>query len=249
MKNNILLYGSKSTALLITKVINNYKKELNLRFFNTKKGKLKIKYIFDPLSKKPNFKTNAIFSNKSKDLKKFISDSSFFINCIGLNHGKARYLVSCELEKFNCKPLSVVNISAFIDSSVKLGKGAIVMPNSTVHSYSKIGDYCILNTSSIIDHECTIGKGTHVMGGSYIAGKVTVGNFVTIGANSTILQNLKIADGAYIGAGSVVTKNVRKNEVVVGNPAKFLRYNTHNYDLKVFKNLSKTKKKTKKFKK
>ena len=75
-----------------------------------------------------------------------------------------------------------------------LGKGAIVLPNSTVHCYSKIGDYCILNTSSTIEHECTIGHGTHVMSGACIAGKVKIGNFVTIGTNSTILPNLKISD-------------------------------------------------------
>ena len=246
MKNNIFICGSKSTALIVSKVLNNYRNELNLSFLNvkeSKKNKLKIKYIFDPFSKKVSFKTNAIFSNKSKDLKKFISNSGFFITCIGSNHGKARYLISRELEKFHCKPLRIVNKFSFIDSSVILGKGTIVMPNSTIHCYSKIGDYCILNTSSTIDHECTIGHGTHVMGGTYIAGKVKIGNFVTIGANSTILPNLKISEGAYIGAGAVVTKDVKKNEVVIGNPAKFVRYNTHKYDLNIFKQLSKTKKK------
>ena len=81
------------------------------------------------------------------------------------------------------------------------------------------------------------------MGGTYIAGKVKIGNFVTIGANSTILPNLKISEGAYIGAGAVVTKDVKKNEVVIGNPAKFVRYNTHKHDLNIFKQFSKTKKK------
>ena len=245
MRNNIFICGSKSTALIVSNALNNYKKELNLKFLNvnvSKKNKLKIKYIFDPFNKKPSFKTSAFFSNKLKDLKKFVTNSDFFVTCIGLNNGKARYLISRELEKFSCKPLSIVNSSSFIDKTAKLGKGSIVMPNSTVHCYSKIGDYCILNTSSTIDHECKIGHGTHIMGGAYIAGKVTIGNFVTIGANSTILQNLKISDGAYIGAGSVVTKNVKKDEVVIGSPAKFLRYNNHKYDLKVFRDLSKNKK-------
>ena len=245
MKNNIFIFGSRSTALIVSKVLNNYRNELNLNFLNVKefkKNKLRIKYIFDPFCKKISFKTDAIFSNKSKDLKKFISNSGFFITCIGSNHGKARYLISRELEKFHCKPLRIVNKFSFIDGSVILGKGTIVMPNSTIHSYSKIGDYCILNTSSTIDHECTIGHGTHVMGGTYIAGKVKIGNFVTIGANSTILPNLKISEGAYIGAGAVVTKDVKKNEVVIGNPAKFVRRNTHKYDLSIFKQLSKIKK-------
>ena len=49
------------------------------------------------------------------------------------------------------------------------------------------------------------------------------------------MPGLKIEKGAFIGAGAVVTKNVKKNEVVVGNPAKFLKKITHKVDLKIFK--------------
>ena len=234
MKNNIFIWGSKSKALIICKVISNHKKELNLNPIN-KKNNLKVKYIFDPYNKKPSFKSNAIFSNKVNDLKKFLKNSSYFIVCIGSNFGKARYFISCELEKMNCKPLSIINKYSFLDSSSTLGKGIIIMPNVTIHCYSKIGDYCILNTSSTIEHECNIGYGTHIMGGACISGRVKIGNFVTVGTNATILPNLKISDGAYIGAGAVVTRNVKKNEIVVGNPAKFVKYNNHKYDLKIFK--------------
>ena len=108
------------------------------------------------------------------------------------------------------------------------------MPNCVVNCYSKIGDFSILNSSSTIDHECELGKGTHIMGGASIAGRVKIGKYVTIGTNATILPDLKIADGAYIGAGAVITKNVKKNEVVAGNPGKFIRMNQHDCDLSFF---------------
>ena len=75
------------------------------------------------------------------------------------------------------------------------------------------------------------------MGGASIAGRVDIGNFVSIGTNATILPDIKIEDGAYIGAGSVVTKNVKKNEIVVGIPAKKSGVNSHKYNLKPLKNL------------
>ena len=53
--------------------------------------------------------------------------------------------------------------------------------------------------------------------------------------NATVMPQLKIESGAFIGAGALVTKNVKKNEVVVGNPAKFLKYVSHEFDLKIFK--------------
>jgi UDP-2-acetamido-3-amino-2,3-dideoxy-glucuronate N-acetyltransferase len=48
----------------------------------------------------------------------------------------------------------------------------------------------------------------------------------SIGANATILPGLTIGPGAMIGAGAVVTRNVPANAVVVGNPARIVRYTT-----------------------
>ena len=125
------------------------------------------------------------------------------------------------------KPLSIVSKFSIIDESVQLGKGTQIMPNVTINNHSKIGNYCIINTSATIDHECIIGNGVHIMGGASLAGRVKIGNFVTIGTNATILPNIKISEGAFVGAGAVVTKNVGKNAMVVGNPAKFIKVNKH----------------------
>ncbi|EPW3450604.1 TPA: serine acetyltransferase, partial [Acinetobacter baumannii] len=46
---------------------------------------------------------------------------------------------------------------------------------------------------------------------------------VYIGPQVCILENVRIGTGAMIGAGSIVTKNVEKNKVVVGNPAKAIK--------------------------
>ncbi len=52
----------------------------------------------------------------------------------------------------------------------------------------------------------------------------TLGNNVEVGANSVILGGITIGDGAKIGAGSVVVKNVPPGAVVVGNPARVVRF-------------------------
>ena len=65
------------------------------------------------------------------------------------------------------------------------------------------------------------------MGGASIAGRVKIGNYATIGTNATILPDITIGEGANVGAGAVVTKNVKKNQIVAGNPAKYIRMNKH----------------------
>lgn len=53
---------------------------------------------------------------------------------------------------------------------------------------------------------------------------VLIEDDVWIGAQVTILKGVNVRKGAVIGAGSVVTKDVPKNAVVVGNPAKIVKY-------------------------
>ena len=55
-------------------------------------------------------------------------------------------------------------------------------------------------------------------------GDTVIGNDVWIGQNATILPGVHIGDGAIIGANSVVGSNVEPYTIVVGNPAKTLRY-------------------------
>lgn len=54
--------------------------------------------------------------------------------------------------------------------------------------------------------------------------QVVIGNDVWIGCNSLILGGVKIGNGAIIGAGAVVTKDVPPYSVVVGVPAKVIKY-------------------------
>ncbi|MDB9714907.1 hypothetical protein OAA63_03830 [Candidatus Pelagibacter ubique] len=40
---------------------------------------------------------------------------------------------------------------------------------------------------------------------------------------ATIRNGVKLANGCFVSAGSVVTKDVKKNALVFGYPAKFIR--------------------------
>ena len=54
--------------------------------------------------------------------------------------------------------------------------------------------------------------------------KTIVAKGASIGANATLLAGIHIGKGSMIGAGSVVVKDVPDYAVVVGNPAKIIRY-------------------------
>lgn len=52
----------------------------------------------------------------------------------------------------------------------------------------------------------------------------TIGDNVTLGANVVIIGNVHIGNNVIIGAGSVVVKDVPDNAVVVGNPARTIKF-------------------------
>jgi virginiamycin A acetyltransferase len=67
--------------------------------------------------------------------------------------------------------------------------------------------------------------------------KIIIENDVWIGSNVTITAGVRISNGAIIGAGSVVTRDVPPYAIVVGVPAKVIKYrfsqNTINALLKI----------------
>ncbi|MHA7220432.1 DapH/DapD/GlmU-related protein [Arthrobacter sp. MDT1-48-3] len=53
---------------------------------------------------------------------------------------------------------------------------------------------------------------------------IVLGANVWIGANATILPGVTIGRNAVVAAAAVVTKDVPDNAIVVGSPAKVVRY-------------------------
>ena len=111
---------------------------------------------------------------------------------------------------------NIVDKSANVSASAKLGRGCFIGKNTIVNSEVVIGDFSIINTGSIIEHECQIGDFSHIATGAIVCGGCWVGNDVFIGAGSTIIQGLRIGNNTNIGAGSLVLANVPDNTWVYG---------------------------------
>ena len=56
-----------------------------------------------------------------------------------------------------------------------------------------------------------------------IPAPIHIGRHVWIGANATVLPGVTIGEGAIVAAGAVVTKDVPKNTMVGGVPARVIR--------------------------
>ena len=59
--------------------------------------------------------------------------------------------------------------------------------------------------------------------GNLIPSPIKIGSDVWIGSNVTVTPGVSIGDDAIIGAGAVVTRDVAKNTIAAGVPAKYIR--------------------------
>ena len=104
------------------------------------------------------------------------------------------------------------------------------------HNYP---DYITINQNCVIAAKSTIlahddGKKEY----SQIK-KTIIGKNCFLGINSVILPGVKIGNNSIIGANTVVNKNIPKNSLAVGTPAKIIKkYSTFKNNLQSHKNFN-----------
>jgi len=168
----------------------------------------------------------------SKDEEKFSIETMFDRISSGSIIGK-----NCHIRSF-----TIIYESSSLEKNVETGT------NVVIREKCHIGSGSIIGSSTVLDSGVEIGKNARIQSSNFIPPKIVLGDNVflgpgvrfandkypvssklistvvednvMIGIGAIILPGLKIGMGTVIGAGSIVTKNIERNSVVVGTPAK-----------------------------
>jgi len=140
--------------------------------------------------------------------------------------------------------------SVNIGASTRIWQFVVILPNARIGADCNICSHVIIENDVIIGDRVTVKSGVQLWDGLRIEDDVFIGPNVTftndpfprskqyppaflvttvkagasIGGGATILPGVTIGRGAMVGAGAVVTKSVPDHAVVVGNPARIVRY-------------------------
>lgn len=104
--------------------------------------------------------------------------------------------------------------------NVTIGKGIMIYPNVYLGCGVSIGDFSMIRANTTINHNVVVGEYCFFSSGVHIGGRCLIKNNCYFGIGSLVRDNLLIYDNCTIGMGSVVVKDIEKNSLVYGNPAK-----------------------------
>ncbi|MBL3655376.1 acetyltransferase [Fulvivirga sediminis] len=129
-------------------------------------------------------------------------------------------------EQIEAKYGQVIHPKAVVSETVEIEEGTVVMAGAVINPFTKIGRHVIINTAASVDHDCQVSDFVHIAPKSTLCGGISIGEGTLVGSGSVIIPNTKIGKWATIGAGSVVVKDVPDYAVVVGNPARIIKFNS-----------------------
>jgi len=131
---------------------------------------------------------------------------------------------------YGCEIGDRTRIGAFVE----IQKGAKIGSDCKISSHSFVCEGVTLEDRVFVGHHvvfindrnprATNARGQLQSESDWAVQTTLVKRGASIGSGSVILCNVTIGENAMVGAGSVVTRDVPANAVVIGSPARLIRY-------------------------
>jgi acetyltransferase-like isoleucine patch superfamily enzyme len=116
----------------------------------------------------------------------------------------------------------------FIDEGVELGDEIKIQNYVPVYHGVEVEDGVFFGPNSLTTNDM-FPRSRNTEGGiksqeDWVVSAISIGKDASIGAGATLRPGIRIGEKAIIGAGATVVKDVPPGAIVVGNPAKVIKY-------------------------
>lgn len=156
---------------------------------------------------------------RPEEWKKHFADASFLVSVL---MPKNRRAMVGKLLQAGATPASYAHSSVLIGRDAVIGEGSVLLPNTLVSAFTRLGRFVFANPGCTIGHDNVLADYVTLLGSNTLNGLVTVDSDAVIGSRAVIHPGTHIGTGATVGIGSVVMGDVAAGSTVLGNPARKL---------------------------
>ncbi|MBC2194126.1 NeuD/PglB/VioB family sugar acetyltransferase [Listeria booriae] len=177
-------------------------------------GKYQLTEVWDDKYREPVARDGVVYTSldgQLQGLTQMDADATFFV-AIGDND--IRKKIARTLVLAGKKFAVIIHPTAFVEATVEIGEGSLVMAGSIIQANTVLGKHVIVNSGATVEHDISVGNFVHFAPGSVVTGGCTVADNVLVGAGSVVVPNISIGANVVVGAGSTLTRNIESNTVV-----------------------------------
>jgi sugar O-acyltransferase (sialic acid O-acetyltransferase NeuD family) len=116
----------------------------------------------------------------------------------------------------------VVDPTAVIGSSCRVGPGSIVLAQVVLTADVEVGRHVVVMPQVTLTHDDQIGDFATICAGVSLGGRVEVGERAYLGMNASVRQDVVIGADSVLGMGSVLLSDLPAGQTWAGVPAREL---------------------------
>ena len=147
--------------------------------------------------------------------------------CMTMGDMKIKHTISQEVINRGGVIPSLIHPNAVISRFANISNnGVLICSQCEVHNDSTIDDGCVLWPQAIVGHDTRLHKYVFMGPKAYVGAYTEVQDHAFIGQCSILISGKvkNVGSDCLIGAGAVVTRPVSEKSIMVGNPARLLKY-------------------------
>ncbi|MBC6134124.1 hypothetical protein HB825_04645 [Listeria booriae] len=176
-------------------------------------GTYQLTEVWDDKYREPVARDGVVYTSldgQLQGLTQMDADATFFV-AIGDND--IRKKIARTLALAGKKFAVIIHPTAFVEATVEIGEGSLMMAGSIVQANTVLGKHVIVNSGATVEHDISVGNFVHFAPGSVVTGGCTIADNVLVGAGSVVVPNISIGANVVVGAGSTLTRNIESNTV------------------------------------
>ena len=120
---------------------------------------------------------------------------------IGYRHLRERFRIFETVRAAGYHVPNLIHPKAYLDPSVQLGTGIIIMANSTLDMFVRVGDLAVIWPGAVLNHHTTVGANVFISPNATLCGHSAVGDHSFLGASSIVIDHTSLPDGTRLKAG------------------------------------------------